>query len=168
MWYRTREHDSKLSKKEYESLKILQQKAISGIHKGDKALAELDALLGELHEQRIVYVSGHEKDMKTFTELSTSLGFDSEGDPTINTEFVDVPGWEFYYVLTTVTPQGTSTQRVYVGEEKGINSSWSYGTDQAVGWVRSWKRLHYDNSAILSGRKERLNPVLAEQKGCRL
>jgi len=160
VWYRAEKHDGKYSMESYKDLLARQNKPINFIHKGDNALASLDQYYKELHEQYFIYLSSQTKKDTTFTHIDTDVTTDSNGNLKTETHLRVEPGYKFYYILTTVTPAGSKNEEIYVGEEEGAFASWRYKQDEQVGWVRGWKRLHFDNTSILSGWQNALNPKI--------
>jgi len=90
------------------------------IAEGNALLTRLEDLHRELHSPYYIFVSGHSRKPTTFSH--TKIGLDSEGDIEITPYTTN--GFKFYYDLTTVTPTGQQTEKVFVGE-KDQNSSWS-------------------------------------------
>jgi hypothetical protein len=165
-WYRTETHDGKFTLTSYQELLARQNAVITAIHGGDNALQDLDKLFAETHEQYIIMVTDHTRSPTEFSHTRPTVGVDGDGDVTIGTETYYEDGYKFYYTLSTIKPEGQSTESVYVGEAE-TSGWWNYSSDQEVGFVRSWKRLHHDNSDILSGREEVLHPKLEPMDDCR-
>jgi len=92
-----------------------------------------------------VYVSRNGKTPKEFEH------WDSE-DGTYYTE-----GFEFYYILTTVTPNGRTSEKFVVGEKDeedyifGGHRKWDYKLSERAGFVRKWKELHRDEQDTSEG-----------------
>ena len=122
----------------------------------------------ELHEQHYVMVTGHDKDLTSFrhTKLVEIERIDSDGNKkrSWETEVDHEWGYKFYYILTTVAPGRSTSERVYVGEKEGIIfNSWNYRRDEQVGFAREWKRLHDDDKNIRTGLiTPRIEPLLAD------
>ena len=152
-WYRTKKHDGKLSAQENETLVTKQRRVIGFIKEGDKALENLVNYVKELHTQHLVIVTEHDRDLKKFKHTREVERKDSQGKTYTEDEDYYTRGWEFFYVLTNMTPKGTTSERIRVGEKDGILSSWNYASDEEVGYVRAWKQLHRDNSQIRKGMK---------------
>ncbi len=162
--YRASEHDGKMSVKEYEALKAAQSEVLVLVRRGDDSLSVLDDFLKELHEQYYIYVSDHTKDSKTFHHTRMVPYTDSEGNFKMKTEHYTTEGYEFFYVLSTVNPQGKKDETLSVGEIDGW-SDWNYAPNEAVGFVRKWKRLHDSNDNILSGDINGLKPNIESFQG---
>ncbi|MBI2124179.1 hypothetical protein HYT92_00115 [Candidatus Pacearchaeota archaeon] len=167
LWYRPQKHDGKMPVISYKELLNKQRKAVGLIKDGDSQLQRLKNYYNELHEQYYVYVSSHGKEHKRFshTGFRDVTEYDSDGEPYTTTEMYTyyTDGWKFYYVATKVTPSSQANETVYVGEKDGLFSSWNYENDEEVGFVREWKRLHDDNSAIVRGRIEALKPAIEQE-----
>ena len=167
LWYRPQKHDGKMPVVSYQELLEKQRKAVGLIKDGDSQLQMLKNYYNELHEQYYVYVSGHDKEHKRFSHTGfrnvTKYDFDGDSYTTTETYTYHTNGWKFYYVATKVTPSSQTNETVYVGEEDGLFSSWNYENDEEVGFVRAWKKLHDDNSAIVRGRAEALRPAIEQE-----
>lgn len=170
LWYRPKANDGKLAIETYGVLLGKQRRAIELIKEGDDSLAGLDRYNGELHEQYYSFVSGHDRSRTTFSHTSfepvVHTTIDSDGDIGLETRLemktTYSDGWKYYFNVTTVSPKSQRTDQIYVGEIDG-ESPWNYNSDEQVGWVRQWKKLHDDNQGIVCGWKNQLNPALGEE-----
>ncbi|MBI2047434.1 hypothetical protein HYT26_04720 [Candidatus Pacearchaeota archaeon] len=167
LWYRPQKHDGKMPVTSYQELLEKQRRAISLMKNGDNNLQKLQNYYNELHEQYYTYVSAHDKERTEFSHTGmrfvTSYDSDGEPDSDLETYTYYTDGWKFYYITTKVAPSSKTTDKVYVGEEDCSTCSWSYNVNEQVGFVRGWKRLHDDNSAILSGMIDDLKPFIENE-----
>jgi len=184
-WYRAEQHDGKFLTSDYKELLQKQNEPISFIHLGDENIRALDNYFKELHEQYFIFVSSHDKKSKTFSHWETESYTTIETDSNGNTHEVTgttirhytTNGYQFFYILATVAPEGTVYKNVYVGEKDSHNEllgglfglSWNYRQDEQVNWVREWKRLHYDNTDINNhqGWMHQINPHIENDSACR-
>lgn len=150
-WYRPQAQDGKLTMQDYDKFLAQQQAVLDLVYAGNNSLTALDKYLAELHNQYYVYVSDHTHERTTFHHTRLVPATDSDGDFCLKTEHYTSTGYKYYYTLTTVTPAGSSHKLVYVGEIDSLWRSWSYASEEQIGYVRAWKRLHYDDTQILSG-----------------
>lgn len=156
-WYRAAKDDGKLTMAQYQQLLAAQKAPLDLIASGDALLAQLDAYPAKLREQKIVRVARqYDEDVKFSHTKLVPDGVDKHGVPQTKLKYYTTDGRIFYYVLETVTPAGTSSQTIKVGEKDSKGSfvpyswmSWDYAPDQAEGYVREWKRYGYDD--VLSG-----------------
>ncbi len=151
VWYRPSK-DGTFDKGQYEGLLAQQKPVVELIRRGDNQLQSLNRYLEELHEQHWIYVADHTE--HGTSKLSYSLN---------KNKLVTIDGYRFGYVLRTETPTGHHDEEITVGtryeDEFGcgfLGCSWSYGSDEEVGYVREWKRLHYDRKNMPHGTG--LNP----------
>jgi hypothetical protein len=175
IWYRDRIHDGKWLTKKYSELLSQQNPVVNNIHLGDNKLYDLEKYYKEIHQQWIEYVSDQGKNSKSYSHSRTVVEpctkIDGDGkasmDICTDTEYYSTPGYEFYYTLKRITPSGTSTQTVTVGEKDSEDTlsyrSWDYDSDEQVGYLREWKRLHDDNVGIVKGGIYTRNSVKIEQ-----
>jgi hypothetical protein len=171
VWYKAQLHDGKYSMDDYKKLLSEQEIPLNDIHQGDNLLRALTAYLNELHEQYYVYVSAHRKQSTSFSHLRsrtrTSSRINSQGHSETYTEtywetyYTD--GYKYFYTLTTVRPGTKTDEEIYVGEKDSTWFEWEYSTEETVGWVRKWKRLHEDNSMIKRGWAKDLTPLIEQE-----
>jgi hypothetical protein len=161
LWYRDEKHDGKMSTEEYKKLQEDQVSVIELIQKGDGFLNDLNKYSKELHEQFYVMVSRTSSSPTTFSH--SELAYDFFNDDWYIKHY-STSGFKFYYTLTMVTPGGSKDEEVYVGEKDESDTtnyrSWDYRTEEQVGWVRKWKKLHEDGTMIKKGWKKDLSPCV--------
>jgi hypothetical protein len=172
LWYRPEKHDGNMSDEESKKLLSKQESVLSFVSNADGSLVEMNSYYDELHEQWYIYVSSQRKEYKTIRHVRYTrerVGTDENGD----SKYEDVAhpyytqGNDFYYTLTTVTPSGRTEKEKYVGDTDSEYSwdwdSWDYKADEEVGFIREWKRLHFDKSQIIRGANTRqMTPYIQE------
>jgi hypothetical protein len=163
VWYRSEKNDGKYSLEDYKKLLLEQSFPVDDIQCGDDLLRGLTAYLNELHEQYYVFVSSQTHKHKEFRHTRTHTHRDSKGNTHLEFETYYTDGYEYFYILTTVRPGGTTTEEIRVGEIDSLFFDWSYAGDEQVGCVRKWKRLHEDNTMIRNGWMRDLNPAIENE-----
>ena len=125
-WYRPL-LDGTFSFDDHKRLLAQQEAPLALISTGDRALEALVAYFREAHEQRIVFVSGHrdEETINSHSKLTYDF-FDGEW----KIKHYRTEGRKFFYVLTTLTPEGSSEKTFFVGEKDSDDASswqtWNY------------------------------------------
>ncbi|MGV8152242.1 MAG: hypothetical protein ACP5OG_04105 [Candidatus Nanoarchaeia archaeon] len=159
-WYVAKEHDGKMNMQESKDLCNEQNTAINLIHAGDNSLNNLSNYFDEIHEQYYLLVTNNISKKKKFSHtkvvLKTETSIDSDGNLHTETvpdlEYYTTDGMQFYYILTKVTPNGSQSYEYYSGEKDSEDywlddwKSWDYKKNEKPGYLREWKRLHFDNS----------------------
>ncbi len=157
-WYRP-SMDGIFIVADYKALLGEQNTVVDLVHAGDNTLQYLDMYYDELHDQYYIYVADNSSRRTTFSHTRLVPSVDFDGNVTLKTDTYTTDGCKFYYTLRKVTSAGHSDDKIYVGERDG-SCIWSYARDEQEGWVRTWKRLHYDNGSVRSGWLKDLNPQI--------
>ena len=168
-WYRAKRDDGTFSEQDYVNLLTAQKKVIDLINTGDNGVNHLKDYNTEIDAQYYIYVKAHEEDKTKFkhTRLVPNVSIDGDGNvhTSIDTEHYTTDGFKYYYVLETVTPTGSRTARVYLGEKDSTTKSWNYARHEQIGFLSEWKRLHYsDEDKIRGGTMVEVKPFIEEDK----
>ncbi len=168
-WYRAKRDDGTFSEKDYMNLLSAQKKVIDLINTGDNGVNHLKNYNTEIDAQYYIYVKAHEEYAKSFshTRMVTRTSFDSKGHlhTSLVPEHYTTHGFKYYCILETVTPTGSRTESVYLGERDSTNKYWDYRHNEQVGFLRVWKRLHYsDEDKIIGGTISEVKPFIEEDK----
>jgi len=159
-WYRPQKGDTIHGQASLDKLSAQQNSIITLIQDGNSRLTALEKYFDILHEQKIVYVSGHEKRSVRFrhtkSELVTSTKIGRDGGLEISTELETktyyTDGYSFYYTERTITPEGDNTKEIFVGEKDEEDDlfyfNWNYPDEQKVGYITFWKKLHEEKPHV--------------------
>lgn len=163
MWYRPELHDGKLSMAEMTEIYGKQRDVKGLIETGDNHLKNLVSLYDELHQQKFVVITGQSHERFSYTDRESYMGTDMKGNVKLKWRTVNKTGYKFFVTITTTTPAGSTSQKIQVGKRKSSSRRWNYQANEQVGWMRMWKRLHYENSHNLSGMVQDYNPRIEEE-----
>jgi hypothetical protein len=166
-WYVPEKDDGKYDNDAYNALLSSQAKALSRYEAGNSFLARLASYLSELKSQNLVYVSSNSYDDITFNhseqieEPATRHRKDGsvEHYTKYRTRYYTTNGRAFYYTITTVDHNSSSSNRIKLGEKDSdsiFNSfggwrTWDYKPDQQQGHLIEYKPYGYDNRSKVVG-----------------
>lgn len=166
-WYVPSKDDGKYSAETYNSLLASQSRALSYYETGNMFLARLSSYYEEINSQKLVYISSNSYNDVTFRhsrqieEPAKRRRSDGtyESYTKYKTAYYYTDGREFFYTVTTVDHNSSSSNRIKVGEKDSdsmFNSfggwrTWDYKPDQVQGYLVEYKPFGFDNRSRVVG-----------------
>jgi hypothetical protein len=164
-WYVPETDDGKYDTKAYQELLSQQKLALDAFQQGQQYLLELLVYKNLVYKQYVVYVSDTTYSYTSFSHSKTHLvpvsHTDMEGNVSTTleseTEWYHTDGREFFYTITTLTPNGSTNEKIKVGEKDSHNyllggwKTWDYKPHETKGYLIEYKQFGVDETGIIRG-----------------